>query len=250
MADQDGGDSHRGASEEEGPGGGGAALLPLLIIVRGWYRPPTPVESEEVEDVLLANDSSGPIRGVYIRAPAILIAEECVEVIASLEAKPHVSTDAEVLKVAASSDGKTDMITNGKVRVIVAVQQGNILATAFHPELTPDLRWHQYVRLPRSSFVTCVLTPNDFHPRKFLAMVDLLQDKQSRVRCHSTSVRIQRRPRRGMGRGSVPPRYLNTHPDRGVSKVRRWRRGAHTSQQVVQPLVLDPELALLQGLVA
>ncbi|CAM9552506.1 unnamed protein product, partial [Phaeothamnion confervicola] len=28
--------------------------------------------------------------------------------------------------------------------VIVAVQRGNILATAFHPELTDDLRWHKY----------------------------------------------------------------------------------------------------------
>ena len=26
----------------------------------------------------------------------------------------------------------------------VAVQQGNRLALAFHPELTPDRRWHQY----------------------------------------------------------------------------------------------------------
>ena len=29
--------------------------------------------------------------------------------------------------------------------VIVAARQGNILATAFHPELTPDLRWHRSV---------------------------------------------------------------------------------------------------------
>jgi hypothetical protein len=99
------------------------------------------------------------------------------------------------------------------------------LSPAFHPELTPDLRWHQYVRLPRSSFVTCVLTPNDVHPRKFLAMVDLLQDKQSRVRCHSTSVRIQRR---GMGRGSVPPRYLNTHTQIGASQRSGGGGGAHT----------------------
>jgi hypothetical protein len=28
--------------------------------------------------------------------------------------------------------------------VAVAVQQGNILATAFHPELTDDLRWHRH----------------------------------------------------------------------------------------------------------
>ena len=100
----------------------------------------------EIEDALLSNDSSDPIRGVFIRAPAILTAGEGVEVIASLEAKPHVSATAEVLKVVASSDGKIEMTADGKVRVIVAVQQGNILATAFHPELTPDLRWHQYVR--------------------------------------------------------------------------------------------------------
>ncbi|AQK60906.1 putative pyridoxal 5'-phosphate synthase subunit PDX2 [Zea mays] len=31
-----------------------------------------------------------------------------------------------------------------KDRVIVAVRQGNILATAFHPELTSDSRWHRF----------------------------------------------------------------------------------------------------------
>ena len=28
--------------------------------------------------------------------------------------------------------------------MIVAVQQGNILAIAFHPELTQDIQWHRY----------------------------------------------------------------------------------------------------------
>jgi 5'-phosphate synthase pdxT subunit len=28
--------------------------------------------------------------------------------------------------------------------VIVAAKQGRILATAFHPELTDDTRWHRY----------------------------------------------------------------------------------------------------------
>jgi SNO glutamine amidotransferase family len=28
--------------------------------------------------------------------------------------------------------------------VICAVRQGNILCTAFHPELTKDIRWHEY----------------------------------------------------------------------------------------------------------
>ena len=27
---------------------------------------------------------------------------------------------------------------------IVAVRQGHVLATSFHPELTPDLRLHRY----------------------------------------------------------------------------------------------------------
>jgi pyridoxal 5'-phosphate synthase pdxT subunit len=31
-----------------------------------------------------------------------------------------------------------------KFNVIIAVRQAQILATAFHPELTDDLRWHQY----------------------------------------------------------------------------------------------------------
>lgn len=27
---------------------------------------------------------------------------------------------------------------------VVAVQQKNLIATAFHPELTSDTRWHEY----------------------------------------------------------------------------------------------------------
>uniref|UniRef100_A0A6N2LGJ1 Glutamine amidotransferase domain-containing protein n=1 Tax=Salix viminalis TaxID=40686 RepID=A0A6N2LGJ1_SALVM len=29
-------------------------------------------------------------------------------------------------------------------KVIVAIKQGNLLGTAFHPELTADTRWHSY----------------------------------------------------------------------------------------------------------
>ncbi|HBT48168.1 MAG TPA: pyridoxal 5'-phosphate synthase glutaminase subunit PdxT [Peptococcaceae bacterium] len=57
---------------------------------------------------------SEPFRGVFIRAP---YAEE-------------VGPGVEVL---AAVDGK-----------IVAARQGKLLATAFHPELTGDLRFHQY----------------------------------------------------------------------------------------------------------
>lgn len=59
-----------------------------------------------------------PIRAIFIRAPAVM----------------EVGADVEVL---ASTPGHGE-------EVIVAVRQGNIVATAFHPELTDDLRWHAY----------------------------------------------------------------------------------------------------------
>lgn len=59
-----------------------------------------------------------PIRAVFIRAPAITETGPAVTVLADL------------------SDSQNQ-------RIAVAVQAGSILATAFHPELTDDLRWHQ-----------------------------------------------------------------------------------------------------------
>ena len=63
-----------------------------------------------------------PFHAVFIRAPWV----ESVD--------PSVT----VLGTAATSDGDE---TAGR---IVAVRQGNVLATSFHPELTGDLRIHQY----------------------------------------------------------------------------------------------------------
>jgi pyridoxal 5'-phosphate synthase pdxT subunit len=70
-------------------------------------------------EVLLEAPALGnePFRAVFIRAPAILEAGSAVQVLA--EAPGH-----------------------GE-KVIVAVRQGPILATAFHPELTDDARWHR-----------------------------------------------------------------------------------------------------------
>jgi 5'-phosphate synthase pdxT subunit len=56
-----------------------------------------------------------PFHAVFIRAPVIEQVGEGVEILARLE------------------DGK-----------IVAVRQGNLLATSFHPELTKDDRFHRY----------------------------------------------------------------------------------------------------------
>jgi len=58
---------------------------------------------------------SGPFHGVFIRAPLITSVEGEAEILSSLP------------------DGR-----------IVAAQQGHLLATAFHPELTDDDRVHRY----------------------------------------------------------------------------------------------------------
>ena len=68
-----------------------------------------------VDVVKKATASDEPFHAVFIRAPII----------------ESVSADAEV--ICALDDGR-----------IVAAQQGKLLATSFHPELTGDTRFHQY----------------------------------------------------------------------------------------------------------
>jgi 5'-phosphate synthase pdxT subunit len=57
---------------------------------------------------------------VFVRAPLITRAEPGVEVLARLDN------------------------VEGRTGEIVAVRQGHLLATAFHPELTDDDRFHRY----------------------------------------------------------------------------------------------------------
>jgi 5'-phosphate synthase pdxT subunit len=59
------------------------------------------------------------VRAVFIRAPWVEDFNEKVEVIARIESGEHKGA-------------------------VVAVKQGNIMATSFHPELTSDLRFHKY----------------------------------------------------------------------------------------------------------
>ncbi|KAL3829176.1 hypothetical protein ACJIZ3_017978 [Penstemon smallii] len=88
----------------------------------------------------IAAKEGGPpsFRGVFIRAPGILEVGPEVQVLADVPAPPEKYAksdfDVESLKDNAGSEKK----------VIVAVKQGNLLATAFHPELTQDTRWHSY----------------------------------------------------------------------------------------------------------
>ncbi|HJP75386.1 MAG TPA: pyridoxal 5'-phosphate synthase glutaminase subunit PdxT [Pseudonocardiaceae bacterium] len=80
-------------------------------------------------DLDFTDVSGGPVHAVFIRAPWVESAADHVEVLASV---PD-STDA------GAATGK-----------IVAVRQGRVLATAFHPELTGDGRVHElFVRTVR-----------------------------------------------------------------------------------------------------
>ena len=73
-------------------------------------------------DLDFAEVSGGPVRAVFIRAPWVEEADPQVEVLARVPDVPG----------AGAAAGR-----------IVAVRQGNVLATAFHPELTGDRRVHQ-----------------------------------------------------------------------------------------------------------
>ncbi|MGH3942936.1 MAG: pyridoxal 5'-phosphate synthase glutaminase subunit PdxT [Pseudonocardiaceae bacterium] len=73
-------------------------------------------------DLDFANITGGPLRAVFIRAPWVERAGSEVEVLARVPDVPS----------AGNAVGR-----------IVAVRQGAVLATAFHPELTGDQRVHQ-----------------------------------------------------------------------------------------------------------
>ncbi|GMH10945.1 hypothetical protein Nepgr_012786 [Nepenthes gracilis] len=83
----------------------------------------------------LADKEGGPsnFRGIFIRAPAILEVGPEVEVLAEVSVPSNKATN--------SNSSECSQELN---KVIVAVKQGNLLGTAFHPELTADTRWHSY----------------------------------------------------------------------------------------------------------
>lgn len=107
-----------------------------------------PISSSSSADIAgIAEDvDRSPFPAVFIRAPAILKVGPNVQVLSRMLAKPHRSARSEVLELLGNgSEGKGEgEAENEMVDVIVAARQDNILVTAFHPELTNDLRWHRY----------------------------------------------------------------------------------------------------------
>jgi 5'-phosphate synthase pdxT subunit len=70
-------------------------------------------------DLQITGIDGGPLHAVFIRAPWVETVGQQVEVLSLIRGR--------------QADGR-----------IVAVRQGNALATAFHPELTNDCRVHRY----------------------------------------------------------------------------------------------------------
>ncbi|MDE0070381.1 MAG: pyridoxal 5'-phosphate synthase glutaminase subunit PdxT [Caldilineaceae bacterium] len=98
---------------------GGQALIGGLNVTvnRNYFG--RQVDSFEAELNVPALGSD-PFHAVFIRAPAITAVSAGVQTLATVPSAEE-----------------------GNEEVIAAVRKGAILATAFHPELTDDLRWHR-----------------------------------------------------------------------------------------------------------
>ncbi|MDW8052510.1 MAG: pyridoxal 5'-phosphate synthase glutaminase subunit PdxT, partial [Armatimonadota bacterium] len=98
------------AKEIEGSRQPRLGLMDIAVVRNAFGRQ---IDSFEA-DLPFAPTPERPVRGVFIRAPIVSRVGQGVQVLSTF-------------------DGK-----------IVAVQQGKLLATAFHPELTDDERIHRY----------------------------------------------------------------------------------------------------------
>ena len=91
-------------------------LMDITVDRNAYGRQIASFETElDIPVLKTVSNSSAPFNGVFIRAPLIS------------------SVGADVETLAALPDGR-----------VVAAQQGHLLATAFHPELTEDDRVHCY----------------------------------------------------------------------------------------------------------
>jgi len=84
---------------------------------------------EDLSVSVLRDGVDTPMRVAFIRAPWVEQAGPGVQVLA-----------------------RTSNHVMGEIRPIVAVRQGNVLATSFHPEVGGDMRFHEYfVEIVRSA---------------------------------------------------------------------------------------------------
>lgn len=130
------------ANKAYGQKAGGQELVGGLdcTVHRNFFGSQIQSFEAEISVPELTEKEGGPsnFRAVFIRAPAILEVGPEVEVLAEV---PVLSGKLKNLDMAEDSQEENPKPLN---KVIVAVKQGNLLGTAFHPELTADSRWHSY----------------------------------------------------------------------------------------------------------
>ena len=105
----------------------------LVLSLEGDSRSVMPINRDRC-------DVSAPSHNILFRssyvcdsaAPAILSAHAGVRVLGEISVSEKKSTEG------------SDNGNEGGTRVIVAAQEGSLLATVFHPELTSDKRVHEY----------------------------------------------------------------------------------------------------------
>jgi pyridoxal 5'-phosphate synthase pdxT subunit len=108
--------------------GGGVGGLDVVVHRNAFGRQ---ADSFEI-DLLMSGIGPPAVRGVFIRAPLVESVGAGVQVLARLP----------------------DGVPPGSSGTIVAVRQGGLLATSFHPELTGDHRVHQlFVDITRDALM-------------------------------------------------------------------------------------------------
>uniref|UniRef100_J3L9B0 glutaminase n=1 Tax=Oryza brachyantha TaxID=4533 RepID=J3L9B0_ORYBR len=172
------------ANKAVGQKSGGQELIGGLdcTVHRNFFGSQLQSFETELSVPMLAEKEGGnnTCRGVFIRAPAILDVGSDVEVLADCP----VPADRPSITIT-SGEGVEEEVYS-KDRVIVAVRQGNILATAFHPELTSDSRC-----LGHAMMLMDLCAPTDRH-RFFLDMDKEYQAKAfSALSLSSTSRDVQ-----------------------------------------------------------
>ena len=91
-------------------------LMDIKVLRNAFGRQVDSFETDlEIEELYKTTGTEHPYHAVFIRGPVIESVSGSAKVLSALE------------------DGR-----------IVAAQQGQLLATSFHPELTDDTRFHQY----------------------------------------------------------------------------------------------------------
>ncbi|MDO5635181.1 MAG: pyridoxal 5'-phosphate synthase glutaminase subunit PdxT [Micrococcus sp.] len=108
------------------PGQGSLGVLDVRVRRNAFG---TQVDSFE-ENLAVPAVSDEPVHAVFIRAPAVLDAGPDVDVLASVPATRLAADPAEL--------GLAD-----DAELPVAVRQGHLLATSFHPEVTGDFSFHR-----------------------------------------------------------------------------------------------------------